>query len=132
MGASEIQMFLTDLAVHQHVSGSTQNQAFHALLFLYQQVLHMEVEFIDATRAKTPKKRAVGDRRKVNLVPRVDANLTVPDTPCFIVSWPDIDLVLHGASSRQISTMWQLPDVAHCLIGMASRAKRFLISNSFR
>src|SRR5262249_46662417 len=39
MGAPEIEQFLTDLAVRQHVAASTQNQAFHALLFLYQQVL---------------------------------------------------------------------------------------------
>ena len=30
MGGPEIEMFLTDLAVHGHVSASTQNQAFHA------------------------------------------------------------------------------------------------------
>ena len=30
------------------------------------------------------------------------------------VSWPDIGLVLHEASRRQIRTMWQLPDVPNC------------------
>jgi hypothetical protein len=35
MGAPEIELFLTDLAVNAHVSASTQNQAFNALLFLY-------------------------------------------------------------------------------------------------
>ena len=35
MGASEIAAFLTCLAVQQHVSASTQNQALSALLFLY-------------------------------------------------------------------------------------------------
>jgi hypothetical protein len=39
MGAAEIEAFLTHLAVEGHVAASTQNQAFHALLFLYQQVL---------------------------------------------------------------------------------------------
>jgi hypothetical protein len=43
MGAAEIEMFLTDLAVRGHVAASTQNQAFHALLFLYQQVLGIEL-----------------------------------------------------------------------------------------
>src|SRR5262249_15787907 len=38
MGAPEIEQFLTDLAVQHHVSASTQNQAFFALLFLYQQL----------------------------------------------------------------------------------------------
>ena len=35
MGGTEIEMFLTDLAVRGHVSANTQNQAFHALLFLF-------------------------------------------------------------------------------------------------
>src|SRR5262249_54581098 len=41
MGAAEINQFLTDLAVNGHVSASTQNQAFSALLVLDQQVLHV-------------------------------------------------------------------------------------------
>ena len=39
MGEEEIAAFLSDLAINGHVSASTQNQAFSALLFLYQQVL---------------------------------------------------------------------------------------------
>ena len=39
MGEAEINAFLTDLAVRQNVSASTQNQALCALLFLYGQVL---------------------------------------------------------------------------------------------
>jgi len=42
MGAPEIEMFLTDLAVNGHIAASTQNQTFNALLFLYQQVLGIE------------------------------------------------------------------------------------------
>jgi Phage integrase, N-terminal SAM-like domain len=41
MGAAEINRFLTDLAVNGHVSASTQNQAFSALLFVYQQALQV-------------------------------------------------------------------------------------------
>jgi len=39
MGPAEIEMFLTELAVNEHVSASTQNQAFFAPLFLYQEHL---------------------------------------------------------------------------------------------
>ena len=39
MGAAEINQFLTHLAVAGHVSASTQNQAFSALLFLYPKAL---------------------------------------------------------------------------------------------
>ena len=40
MGSTEIEAFLTQLAVDQKVAASTQNQAFSALLFLYREVLH--------------------------------------------------------------------------------------------
>jgi integron integrase len=56
MGAPEIELFLTDLAVRGHVAASTQNQAFHALLFLYQQVLGIALPWLDALRAKRPKR----------------------------------------------------------------------------
>ena len=41
-GAAEINAFLTHLAVEGRVSASTQNQAFSALLFLYQKVLEVD------------------------------------------------------------------------------------------
>jgi len=56
MGSGEIEMFLTDLAVKGHVSASTQNQALGALLFLYQDVLGIELPRLDAVRAKRPKR----------------------------------------------------------------------------
>ena len=56
MGGAEIEMFLTDLAVKRHVSASTQNQGFNALLFLYQQVLGIDLPKVDAVRAKRPKR----------------------------------------------------------------------------
>lgn len=40
-GAEEIRAFLSHLATEPHVSASTQNQAFAALLFLYRTVLTM-------------------------------------------------------------------------------------------
>jgi len=55
MGADEIAAFLTWLAVRQHVSASTQNQALSAILFLYRGVLRMEVGSIEvAPRARMP------------------------------------------------------------------------------
>jgi len=39
MGASEIEAFLTHLAVDRNIAASTQNQALSALLFLYREVL---------------------------------------------------------------------------------------------
>ena len=43
MRASEIATFLTWLATDRCVSASTQNQALSALLFLYRDVLHIEI-----------------------------------------------------------------------------------------
>src|SRR5512134_773407 len=43
MGAPELTAFLTDLAVQHHVSASTQNQALHAILFLYRDVLKVDL-----------------------------------------------------------------------------------------
>jgi integron integrase len=60
MGEKEITEFLTHLAVDKSVSASTQNQAFAALLFLYQQVLDRRLDFIDnVERVKRPAKLPV-------------------------------------------------------------------------
>src|SRR6266581_9395447 len=43
LGADHVRAYLTHLAVNEHVAASTQNQAFNALLFLYKQVLQIDV-----------------------------------------------------------------------------------------
>jgi site-specific recombinase XerD len=53
MGGAEITAFLTHLAVDENVAASTQNQALSAILFLYREVLQLDLDFdIDAVRAK--------------------------------------------------------------------------------
>ena len=53
MGALEIDAFLSHLAQEANVSASTQNQAFNALLFLFRNVLQIELATpIPALRAK--------------------------------------------------------------------------------
>jgi integron integrase len=59
MGATEVEQFLTHLAVDGHVSASTQNQALNALVFLYQQVLQIDLGRFDAVRARRPKRLPV-------------------------------------------------------------------------
>jgi hypothetical protein len=56
MGAAEVEQFLTHRAVHGHVAASTQNQALNALLFLYQQVLQIDLGCLDAVRTRRPKR----------------------------------------------------------------------------
>ena len=56
MGVVEIEAFLTHLAVMRDVSASTQNQALAALLFLYKDVLKLELPRLqDVVRAKKPR-----------------------------------------------------------------------------
>ena len=60
MAKTEIEAFLTYLAVRRKVSPSTQNQALQALLFLYKQVLEIELPWMDdVVRAKTKRRMPV-------------------------------------------------------------------------
>ena len=56
MGAPEIEKYLNYLANEAHVAGSTQNQALHAILFLYKEVLGIEIKNISAMRARESKR----------------------------------------------------------------------------
>lgn len=60
MGTAKIERFLTSLAVERKVAASTQNQALSALLFLYRQVLGVELPWLDGIeRAKKPQRLPV-------------------------------------------------------------------------
>ncbi|MEK6591801.1 MAG: integron integrase [Pseudomonadota bacterium] len=55
MGKAEVTAFLTHLAVRRNVAASTQNQALSAILFLYREVLELELEWVDGfERSKRP------------------------------------------------------------------------------
>lgn len=55
LGASEIQAYLSHLAVRGRVAASTQNQALSAILFLYKKVLQIDLPWMDdIVRAKRP------------------------------------------------------------------------------
>ena len=58
MGISEVNQFLTHLAVDRKVAASTQNQALSAIVFLYKYVLQMPLldEQLSAVRASKPKR----------------------------------------------------------------------------
>jgi len=57
MNKKEIELFLTHLATNEKISPSTQNQAFSAILFLYEQILNISLrdKNIQALRAKERK-----------------------------------------------------------------------------
>ncbi|MCC6992106.1 MAG: integron integrase [Acidobacteria bacterium] len=57
---ADVTAFLTHLAVREHVSASTQNQALGALLFLYRQVIGRDVGSLgEVSRARTPERLPV-------------------------------------------------------------------------
>ena len=60
MGGPEVEDFLTALAVKNQVSASTQNQALAAILFLYREVLEIDLPWLaDVIRAKRPQRLPV-------------------------------------------------------------------------
>ncbi|HEV2607542.1 MAG TPA: integron integrase [Xanthomonadaceae bacterium] len=60
LGAREVEAFLTGLAVRGRVAASTQNQALSALLFMYREVLGVELPWMDdIRRAKRPQRLPV-------------------------------------------------------------------------
>lgn len=60
MGAAEVEAFLTYLATQRHVSSSTQNQALSAILFLYREVLVVDLPWLDNfERSKKPRRLPV-------------------------------------------------------------------------
>jgi len=60
MGKTEVEAFLTHLAVTHKVSASTQNQARAAILFLYREVLETELPWLDdVEQAKKPQRLPV-------------------------------------------------------------------------
>ncbi len=57
MGAAEVEAFLSRLATKDDVAASTQNQALSALLFLYREVLGIQLPWMESViRAKRPRK----------------------------------------------------------------------------
>jgi site-specific recombinase XerD len=55
MGKPEIEAFLTHLVIKRNVASSTQNQAFNAILFLYNHALNVDIlQYINLLRSKKP------------------------------------------------------------------------------
>jgi integrase len=57
MGKTEIEAFLSMLASERHASASIHNQALSALLFLYREVLNIQLPWlVDVQRPRSPKR----------------------------------------------------------------------------
>ena len=84
MGADEVGRFLSYLATERNVAASTQNQALNAILFLYRNVLKIDMGILEnVVRAKKPKRLPVVLNRTevlkvldgINGTPRLVASL---------------------------------------------------------
>jgi len=71
LDATDVEAFLTDLAVTRHVSPSTQNQAKSAILFLYKEVIGVELSWLDGIESA---KRAI----------RLPTILTATEVQCLL------------------------------------------------
>src|SRR5580658_6325068 len=91
MGAPEVEAFLSHLAVDAKVAAATQNQALQALLFLYRQVLDVELPWLEnVTRASRPKRLPV-----VLSTTEVRAVLAELDGTCWLIA-----SLLYGSGLR--------------------------------
>ncbi len=91
MGAPEVSAFLSHLAVEGNVAPSTQNQALHALVFLYGPVLGRPLgELAGVVRARKPRRLPVVlSREEVErLLSRLEGS------PCLVA------LILYGSGLR--------------------------------
>jgi integron integrase len=96
LGAQEIETFLTDLAVRGNVAASTQNQALSALLFLYREVLGLDLPWMEGvTRAKRPQRLPVVLSRA-----EVERLLTMIDGEVWLMA-----ALLYGTGMRLMECM---------------------------
>jgi integron integrase len=96
MGSAEIGAYLTHLAVQKRVAASTQNAAFSALLFLYRDVLRVEMPHLEGiARAHRPSRLPVVFSR--DEVKRILSHLR--GTPLLVAS------LLYGSGLRLMEAM---------------------------
>ena len=98
LGAGDVTGFLTHLAVDDHVTASTQNQALSAIVFLYRDVLDMQVGWLThLVRAKRSARVPVVLTKQE--VRRVLARLKGRGTPALVAA------VLYGTGMRLLEAL---------------------------
>lgn len=96
LGAGEVAAFLSSLAVDRNVSSSTQNQAKAAILFLYREVLQLDLPWLtEVVQAKRPQ--------------RLPVVLTLPEITrllqCMSGTTGLIASLLYGTGMRLLETL---------------------------
>jgi integron integrase len=96
LGVHEVEKFLTELAVRGNVAASTQNQALSALLFLYREVLGLDLPWMEnVIRAKRPQRLPVVLSRT-----EVERLLTMIDGEAWLMA-----ALLYGSGMRLMECM---------------------------
>lgn len=96
LGSHDVEKFLTDLAVRGNVAASTQNQALSAILFLYREILGLELPWMEnVTRAKRPQRLPVVLSRT-----EVERLLTMIDAEVWLMA-----ALLYGSGMRLMECM---------------------------
>ena len=114
MHAGHVTDFLSSLANRGNVAAATQNQALAAILFLYREVLGMQLDWMDeVVRAKRPKRlptvlhrdevKAILDRMEGlhALVARLMYGTGMRVTECISLRIKDVDLARRQITVRQ-------------------------------
>jgi integron integrase len=76
MGKIEVESYLTHLAVKKNVAPSTQNQAFNAILFLYRDVLKVDIKNFDIQAFRAKGRTRVPVVLSINEVKQILTNIT--------------------------------------------------------
>jgi integron integrase len=93
MGKAEVERFLSHLAVEGRVAAGTQSQAFNALLFLYKQVLEIDLGWLHTFRARRPEHLPV-------ILSRAEVRLLLPHVEGFNGLYRLIVELLYGTGMR--------------------------------
>jgi integron integrase len=96
LGAADVERFLTHLAVDRKVAASTQAQALSSVLFLYKQVLNIDLPWLDnVVRASRPRRLPV-------VLTQAEARAVIAQlqgTPWLVVS------LLYGSGLRVLEAL---------------------------
>lgn len=107
MGADQVAQFLSHLALERRVAASTQNQAFNALVFLYHQVLHIDLGTIVRSQHERDLHQGLG---------------RVPLPAALARKYPNAE--------REWGWQWVFPAATHFIDGQTGVRHRFHLHES--
>jgi site-specific recombinase XerD len=110
LGGPEVAAYLTHLATRRRVSASTQTQALSAILFLYRNVLHVEISWLDEIpKARRPRHLPVvlTPAEVASLISRLDSTARLV---CELLYGTGMRLLRRPLSAREGPRLRPSPD----------------------